>query len=397
MLSKSAKALKWGGLTVGAGAVVKLTLADDWDIAIYRSKKFLASLAMKGHDTKPESRVKPKVVVLGTGWGALSFIRNLDDEDIDLTIVSPRSFFFYTPLLAGSCTGTVSYASIIEPIRWYFNRSGLNRATFLQANCDKINLAEKTLSCTDIRGQSLELAYDAIVIAVGAEPATFGIPGVKEHATFMKEIEDGIKIHRALLDCLEKASSALAEMERDENKALLQPVLNEKRDAQTRTIERLLHWVVIGGGPTGVELSAEIMDFVAKDVTQSFPLLAGKIKVTLVEASGRVLGAFDKRMSEIATAALNSRGAQVRCSTVVTGVTPTSVEVKTSEAAPPASFTSTKVQGSDVESIPYGVLVWAGGITARPLIKDAAARIGPDHQTSRSGLTVGEKLQVCTQ
>jgi hypothetical protein len=96
---------------VAGGAALKavhITLNDDWDSVLYSLKKCYRSLlgytVLK--DVKQSSKL-PKVVILGTGWGAMSFLQNLDQDDVDITIVSPRSFFFYTPLLAGTAVGTV--------------------------------------------------------------------------------------------------------------------------------------------------------------------------------------------------------------------------------------------------------------------------------------------------
>ena len=198
MLSK--KVLYRGGALLGAAGVLKaahLTAEDEWDTVWYAlRKKKNAMAALLGTNVATRPPTKPKVVVLGTGWGALSFLQHLDEDDVQLTIVSPRSFFFYTPLLAGTAVGTVSNRSIVEPIRWYFNRSGHSGASFVQATCDKVDLKKKLVTCTDIRGKSVTVPYDYLVVSVGAEPATFGIHGVQEHATFMKEVEDGMKVRR---------------------------------------------------------------------------------------------------------------------------------------------------------------------------------------------------------
>jgi len=192
------KVLFRGGALVGVAGAMKaihMTAEDEWDTLWYAlRKKKDAVTTWLGTNVTTRPPTKPKVVVLGTGWGALSFLQHLDEDDITLTIVSPRSFFFYTPLLAGTAVGTVSNRSIVEPIRWYFNRSGHSGASFLQATCEEVDLTKKTVTCTDIRGERVTVPYDYLVVSVGAEPATFGIPGVKEHATFMKEVEDGMKV-----------------------------------------------------------------------------------------------------------------------------------------------------------------------------------------------------------
>jgi hypothetical protein len=97
-------------LVAGAAALkaLHITLNDDWDSVLYTLKKSYKTLLVfdASKHAKQNSKL-PKVVILGTGWGAMSFLQNLDQDDVDITIVSPRSFFFYTPLLAGTAVGTV--------------------------------------------------------------------------------------------------------------------------------------------------------------------------------------------------------------------------------------------------------------------------------------------------
>ena len=242
------------GLTLKA---IQLTANDDWDnvfhIAkkevIYISKQYpfiipvLPSFGIDVNDYN-NNKKKKKVVLLGSGWGALSFLQKIDEDQFDVVIVSPRSFFFYTPLLAGTATGTVSHSSIIEPIRWYCERAGHEGATFLQAECKAVDIKNKRIVYQTVAPNILEndqkknstkpkdmtLDYDHLVIAVGAEPATFGIAGVKENATFMKEIEDALAVQKQVLHRLEMASALQAAGAPDEE------------------IKRLLHWIIIGGG-----------------------------------------------------------------------------------------------------------------------------------------------------
>lgn len=183
-----------------AAKAAVLTLNDDWDDVLYSVGKLPGRLFGAG------PKRKPRVVVLGSGWGALTFIQKLDQEEVDLTIVSPRSFFFYTPLLAGTATGTVGHGSIVEPIRWYCERTGHARASYLQAECTSIDPAAKRLTCTvpsqlssDTPPTSLALDYDYLVISVGAQPMTFNIPGVRENARFIKEVEDSVAIQLSLI------------------------------------------------------------------------------------------------------------------------------------------------------------------------------------------------------
>lgn len=156
----SRKLLKYSAL--GTGGVVALIFAkDEYDKRSRGITKFAR---------------KKKVVVLGSGWGALSFIQHIDESAVDLKVISPRSFFFYTPLLAGSATGTVAHNSIMEPMRWHTSRFGPD--SFVMAECRSVDFSEGKVKCIGDGGNALDFEYDHLVIAIGAEPATFNIPGV---------------------------------------------------------------------------------------------------------------------------------------------------------------------------------------------------------------------------
>lgn len=238
---KSALAI---GMCGGCLKLLQVVANDDFDDIEYARKKWVDriknTVSLGGEEMTAHVGPKPRVVVLGSGWGALSFLQKLDQDKVDVYIVSPRSFFFYTPLLAGTVTGTVASSSIVEPIRWYCERAGLDGATFIQAECTSVDFRAKTIKCRTSQGQApnLSLPYDYLVVAVGAEPNTFNIPGVREHTTFCKELEDGVNIQRQILQKLELAS------------ALVQA------GAPDKDIRLLLSWVIVGGGPTGVELTA---------------------------------------------------------------------------------------------------------------------------------------------
>jgi NADH:ubiquinone reductase (non-electrogenic) len=360
-MAKTLKQVALGAIGVctlaGTLKIAKITSDDDWELVRYKAKKMLTFGG--GKKTKQQ---KPKVVVLGTGWGSISFIHQLDLDEVDLTIVSPRSYFFYTPLLAGTATGTVSSSSIIEPIRWYCeSESG---AKFVQAECTGVDVKGKVISCRGSDSSSVpsfSMPYDHLVIAVGAEPATFNIPGVKEHATFMKEIEDGVSVKRQILQKLENAHSMLV------------------AGVPQSEVDKQLTWIVVGGGPTGVELCAEITDFINADVKRYFPSLVPHINVMLVEALPRVLTMFDDRMSSYATESLKQNGAKVLCGAMVSKVTPDEVQLKIKDQTQVASFN-------------YGILVWAGGIAMRPLTKTIAGQL--QNQNSRFGLEVDTHLHV---
>ncbi|KAF7377668.1 Mitochondrial external NADH dehydrogenase [Mycena sanguinolenta] len=211
--------------------------------------------------------------------GATSFLNTLDTTDYNVVVVSPKNYFLFTPLLPSVAVGTLSPRSIIQPTR-YVTRHKARAVEVIEAEAHHVDVANKTVSFTDnsdIQGavSATTIAYDYLVYAVGAEVQTFGIPGVTEHACFMKELHDAEKMQRRFLDCLESAAF---------------------HGQSQEEIERLLHIVVVGGGPTGVELSGELHDFLEEDLKSWYPGLADNIKITLVEALPSVLPMFSKRL-----------------------------------------------------------------------------------------------------
>jgi NADH:ubiquinone reductase (non-electrogenic) len=367
-------------VTVTCGAkLLLITANDEWGDVYYSLTNLWPTKLTK----------KTKVVVLGSGWAALSFIQKLDPEKVELKVISPRSFFFYTPLLAGTASGTVCSTSIIEPIRWHLERFSsplpASGSDFFQGECTSIDFLHKQITCTRHEiDQDLVLSYDHLVIAIGAEPATFNIPGVRENAIFMKEIENGLYLQNKILEILEHANTLHA--------LSLVPHTGSDDDVKQRfesekKLKELLHWVVIGGGPTGVELTAELNDFIRNDVSKYFPHLSDHIQITLLEATGKILGMFDPKISEYAQKTLVDHGARVMCGSAVTKMTSKEVELKK----------MTGEGSSEVEILSYGLVVWAGGITARPIAKKIAETIGceqlPPGRPFR-GLLVGNKFQV---
>jgi NADH dehydrogenase FAD-containing subunit len=186
---------------------------DDWDSVRYQLKKLTLLKVIEKTLVPPSYRYpkkvnkdRKKVVVLGSGWGAMSFLQQVDYDKVEVTIVSPRPYFFYTPLLTQTSTGTISHGSIKEPIRYLISEEG--GGTYLQAELVGVDVKGKTIACKDVSGNAIDVKYDQLVVAVGTEVNTFNIEGVRENTIFMKELEDGIKVQRQILQNLEAANAA---------------------------------------------------------------------------------------------------------------------------------------------------------------------------------------------
>lgn len=308
-----------------------------------------------------QATTKKKVVVLGTGWAGTSFLKNLDSSLYDVQIVSPRNYFAFTPLLPSVTCGTVEARSIVEPIRKIIKKKG-GEVKFWEAECFKIDPVNKKVHCRSEIGTNLdgngefEVNYDYLVIAMGARANTFNTPGVEEHCHFLKEVEDAQKIRRSVMNCFERAS--LPNLDEEERK-------------------KNLHFVIVGGGPTGVEFAAELHDFVSEDLVKLYPKVCNLVKISVVEASEHILTMFDKRITTFAEEKFGRNGIAVRTGFRVVKVTDNAISM------------TNKSTGEISE--PYGMAVWSTGIGTRPIILDFMKEIG---QAGRRVLATDEWLRV---
>ncbi|KAI8972318.1 hypothetical protein BDB01DRAFT_845109 [Pilobolus umbonatus] len=309
----------------------------------------------------PPDPAKKTVVILGSGWASTSLLKSIDTDLYNVIVVSPRNYFLFTPLLPSCTVGTVDVRSIVEPTR-FITRHKKNEVLVYEAECTEIDPDQKQITiidASDIKGSQISsvIDYDYLVIGVGAQNQTFGIEGVEKYGCFLKEVWDAQKIRSKLMDCIE--SAAFPEQSPEE-------------------VKRLLHMVVVGGGPTGIEYAAELHDFLVDDLTHWYPELVGKIKITLIEAMPNVLPAFSKQLIEYTESTFKEQNIDLHTKTAVK-------EVKEREII---------IDGpGGRSSIPYGLLVWATGNTSRPLIKTLMAKF-PAEQTLKRGLIVDDWLRM---
>ncbi|CAE5956774.1 unnamed protein product [Arabidopsis arenosa] len=294
---------------------------------------------------------KPRVLVLGSGWAGCRLMKGIDTSIYDVVCVSPRNHMVFTPLLASTCVGTLEFRSVAEPISRI--QPAISRepgSYYFLANCSKLDADNHEVHCETVtEGSStlkpwkFKIAYDKLVLACGAEASTFGINGVLENAIFLREVHHAQEIRRKLL--LNLMLSEVPGISEDEKK-------------------RLLHCVVVGGGPTGVEFSGELSDFIMKDVRQRYSHVKDDIRVTLIEARD-ILSSFDDRLRHYAIKQLNKSGVKL-----VRGIVK---EVKPQ-----------KLILDDGTEVPYGLLVWSTGVGPSSFVrsldfpKDPGGRIGID-------------------
>lgn len=308
----------------------------------------------------PLQKKKKKIVILGTGWGGISFLKTLDCKLFDVQIVSPRNYFVFTPLLPSVTVGTVEARSVTEPIRRIIRKKD---AEFHEAECIKIDPENKQVICKDVseldfeRKPEFALDYDYLVIAVGATSNTFGTKGVDEYCRFLKDVEDAEKIREQVVDIFETAS--------------LPHLSPEVR-------RNLLSFVVVGGGPTGVEFSAELHDLVHEDLLCLYPHLKDNVTITLVQSGDHILNTFDKRISQFAEKKFQRDGVHVKIGCRVLEVTNKHIRFKSKDTG-------------QLVDVPYGMIVWSTGIRTRPVITDFMKQI---RQENRRVLATDEWLRV---
>ncbi|GAV59492.1 Pyr_redox_2 domain-containing protein [Cephalotus follicularis] len=294
---------------------------------------------------------KPRVVVLGTGWAACRFMKGLNTNLYDVVCVSPRNHMVFTPLLASTCVGTLEFRSVVEPVSQIQSALATEpNSYFYLASCTGIDTDKHEVYCETVSTGGLthepyqfKVAYDKLVIAAGAQALTFGIKGVKEHAFFLREVNHAQEIRKKLL---------------------LNLMLAENPGIPEEEKKRLLHCVVIGGGPTGVEFSGELSDFIMRDVHERYTHVKDDIKVTLIEAN-EILSSFDVRLRQYATNHLAKSDVQLMRGVV-------------------KEVCAKKILLNDGTEVPYGLLVWSTGVGPSEFVKSIdfpkspGGRIGVD-------------------
>ena len=153
---------------------------------------------------------RPRIVVLGSGWGAISFMKALPQDISDkyeVVLVSPRNYFLYTPLLPAVATGTMEERSIVEPIRGVTTGKG----EYYEAVCEDIDPVKKHITACFPKDAGFPEAcfrmdYDHLVVSVGSVNNTFGVKGVEENCFFFKSISDASRLRRQTSECFERAA-----------------------------------------------------------------------------------------------------------------------------------------------------------------------------------------------
>jgi NADH dehydrogenase len=292
-----------------------------------------------------EQRPRPRVVIVGGGFGGLYAARTLRRAKVDVTLVDRTNHHVFQPLLYQVATASLSPGDITAPIRWVLRRQ--RNATVLLAEVVSLDPQRRVVVLDDGK----ELSFDFLILAPGSRHSYFGHDEWEKVAPGLKSVEDGAEMRRRFLLAFERAERSESDAERD----------------------AYLTFVVIGGGPTGVELAGQLPEIARRAMAPDFRRIdTRRTRVILLEAGDRVLASYPESLSRHALRDLEALGVEVRLNSAVTDIRDDSVCV-----------------GS--ERIAARTVFWAAGNVTSPLTKflgvplDRAGRVSVEPDLSVPG------------
>ena len=264
---------------------------------------------------------RPRVVVVGAGFGGLWCARTLANESVDVTLLDKRNYHTFFPLLYQVAAAELVPTDIAYPVRSIFRKA--RNVDVRMAEAERLDPEARVLHTSDG-----PLEYDHLVIATGSEPNFFGVEGADRHAFPLRWMDDAIPLRHHILTRFETARG---------------------RTGEPRA--RALTFVVVGGGPTGVEYAGALAELVYGPLVRDYPDIAeDEVRIVLVEAADRVLAGMPDTLGRYALERLASRKVEVRLASTVRGVGPHSVRF------------------DDASSLPSETVVWTAGVKGDPRI-----------------------------
>jgi len=273
---------------------------------------------------------RPHIVILGGGFAGLTAARQFRTAAVDVTLIDRTNHHLFQPLLYQVATASLAPSDITVPIRWVLREQ--RNVTVLLGSVISIDVARKEINLSDAVGA---IRYDYLVVATGSRHAYFGNDQWQRHAPGLKSLEDALEIRRRFLIAFEHAERAMNPIERD----------------------ALMTFVIVGGGPTGVELAGTITEIAHKAMQRDFRRIdTRKTRVILVEGGPRVLPGFPESLSARATRDLEHLDVEVRTNSIVTKIDDHGVHIGN-------------------EFIASSGVFWAAGNQASPLAADLRCKL----------------------
>lgn len=343
------------------------------------------------YDDASDSRTR--IVILGMGWAAHAMLKVIDAVEFRVIVVSPRAHFLFTPMLAATAVGTVEYRSILESTRASNPLAEVIEGTAFDVDpiakvvdIKLVDLLDSPVSvgrdldadfdpassappvgnelCRTIPPPSIvRLKYDHLVVACGARVNLANVPGATSRCHRLKEIEDARELRKSISEAFERASRV---------------------DVPPEEVERLLTFVVVGGGPTGVELCGELTDLIKLDLPKLYPLLAARARVLLVHGGDELLAPFDGSLRQAAAEGLQRRGVRLQLRSRVECVEEKTLTVRQKTGGE----TPTRTQ------LPYGVCVWCAGTQPQSFSNRLLTRLPAGARSADGRIRVDDWLRV---
>lgn len=302
------------------------------------------------------------VVIIGAGFGGLFAAKKFKDKNVFVTIVDRTNHHLFQPLLYQVATGILSAGEIAPSIRQIL--ADQDNVRVVKGEVREIDVASRTVYA-DLGGKDAVLEYDSLILAAGAGQSYFGNEQFAEFAPGMKNIDDALEIRARITGAFERAEIAETEEER----------------------KRLMTFVVVGGGPTGVELAGQLAEMAHRTLRDEFRQIdTNDARIVLVDGGPQILAPFGKRLGRKASRILEDLGVEVVLNSLVTSVTKEGVTFK-------------DMKTEEETFVPSYAKIWSAGVAASPLGKHLADQIGVE--TDRAGrvmvnedLTVGNERNV---
>lgn len=264
---------------------------------------------------------RPKVLIIGAGFAGLYAAKALRNADVDVLLVDQHNYHTFQPLLYQVATGQLDLAEVAYQVRGIFQRQANVR--FRQGTVIGVDWEAKAVRLQD----GADLAFDYLIVGAGAVYADFGVPGVKEHAFFLKSVSEAVNIRSHVLRQFEHAA--------------VDP---------ERIKQGILNFVIVGGGPTGVEMAGAFTELFEHVLPRDYPELdVSEAKVIVLEMLDSVLLPFETRSQRYTERVLKDRGVDLRLGATVAEIREHEVVLETGE------------------TIPTKTLLWAAGVRGAPL------------------------------